>query len=97
MGASEGLFSVQALLGQDVYQRDEYPGIVDSFYLVGDPTGTGSVPFDFGGQGGECPRRYVVSLEQARACTVEFFRTGAPDIAGGGWERDTHIGVVEGE
>jgi hypothetical protein len=59
----------------------------DHFYdLVGDPSASGKVPIVIGGQEGDYPRKLLVSVEQAEAAAMEFFRTAAADVEGGSWE-----------
>ena len=59
----------------------------DHFYdLVGDPSASGKVPIVIGGQEGDYPRRLLVSVEQAEAAAMEFFRTATVDVEGGSWE-----------
>jgi immunity protein Imm1 of predicted polymorphic toxin system len=59
----------------------------DHFYdLVGDPSASGKVPIVIGGQEGDYPRRLFVSVEQAEAAAMEFFRTATVDVEGGSWE-----------
>jgi hypothetical protein len=75
INASDELFSVSVQLNEG------------AFHLIGNPAGTGKIPFILGGQEIPHPRRYLVSLEQARAASLEFFWTGTVDVANGTWER----------
>jgi hypothetical protein len=75
VGASKGAFTATALLGRD-----------DFYDLVGDPAATGKVLIKLGGQEAPFPRRLLVSVEQAEAAALEFFRAATVDVEGGSWE-----------
>jgi hypothetical protein len=76
VSTSRGMISVSTQLGWD-----------DFYDLVGDASATETVPFVIGGQDAPFPRRLLVSVEQAEAAALEFFRTATVDVEGGGWER----------
>ena len=77
VSASRGLLAVETQLGWDEF-----------YYLVGDASAKGKVSFSHGGDV-EVPvsRRFMVSVEQAEAAALEFFRTATVDVEGGSWER----------
>ncbi len=78
LSTSRGMISVNTQLGRD-----------DIYDLVGDPSASDTVPLVIGGQEAPFPRRLLVSIEQAEAAALEFFRTGTVDVEDGSWERQS--------
>jgi hypothetical protein len=76
VSASRGQLVVETQLGWD-----------DFYDLVGGGSATGKVPFSHGGDVEvPIPRRLLVSVEQAEAAALEFFRTATVDVEGRSWQ-----------
>jgi hypothetical protein len=78
VSTSRGMIAVSTQLSGDDY-----------YDLVGNASTPGTVSLAIGGQEAPFPRRLLVSVEQAEAATLEFFRTATVDVEGGTWERQT--------